>query len=325
MPTDASLPDLVAAAGQLVTNHQDASVAFVQRKLGIGHAQARLVMAQLELDGLVTPVTFAGFRLVAPPYRRRLDFSSVTAAQRHARLLRDLALFMTEVHEEGGEGDTRAIAALLHPRPASWRPVRQTALQVLRDRPAAPIFAVASALAALTELAPSSTLTFQAELQAACSEVERPLATLVSSDDLRERSYLRVVRYLEKRAMDGEMPDTQILMWLPHAVPVGASHAFEQASGKGHAEHVVPRRLLAHHCTLMLRDGVPAPQVARWMVPYLAIVNLTSDEANLIDHGFGWETCMPPGWEFDRDSIFARLLQAQIPFQMPGSGVPLHV
>lgn len=310
--------DLLQQAKTLVVEHQFPSKSLLQRHLKIGYLEAVDLMARLQEAGVVTPVTFAGTRLLTPAYLRPARLEVQSPQQAHVRMLRDVALFMLETHEEGGDGHSIFIQAMLANGPQfDWKAVRSAAFPVLRDKPAEPVTAAAFALAQIPELAAAfAPAAIAGELAQACAAVERPIEENLSEADKRRRSYVRAVRYIEQRLLRGYQPSTDVFNWMPLGVPVGVSRRLANRGGKEHLEHVVPRLLLARRCEEMLRAGISVDQVALWVEPYMAVVRITEDEADYLDHVRGWKTCMPPGWEFDRDSIFARLHQAEIEFSM---------
>jgi hypothetical protein len=135
-------------------------------------------------------------------------------------------------------------------------------------------------------------------------DVEEPL----------RRGLVQLARYFEKRLIDGWGAHTRSFECFvrDELLPVGKGHA-----GGGHREHVVPCALLRDRCMELLRAGLPLEAAADWMRPYLAIVLITPQQANVLDVELGLKTRMPVSWRFDRDCIFDRLHKAAITFDPP--------
>lgn len=332
MTHDANLtasPELLERASELVIAQQAVSKSLLQRHFSLGHRAAAHLCAQLQLAGVVTPVTFAGLRLLEERHRRR-TLTPLPAQQAYVRTLRDLALYLLEAHEEGGAGHSDFLCELLlvavgKKAPASRLPavepteVRNVVLPVMRARPSSLVYSIAHEIAAIPGMSAKWPLwMIDGDLIEACGAVDPGMidTTAQPLDDhaRRSRSYVRLARYLELCILADKNPDTQAFLWLPHDIPYGIGWRIAAEGGDSHGEHVVPRLLLARKCTQLLLTGIPLMQVARWMQPYMAIIEIKRDEAHYLDNIIGWRHCMPPKWEFDRDSIYARLEQAEIGF-----------
>lgn len=311
-------PALLQQAKYLVISRQEASVSLLQRSLKLGHTQALNLMASLVAEDVVTPVNFAGFNMLSKNHVSGPVLAPGTPRQKHIRLLRDMALYMLESHEEGHAGNSGSIKAILHPLHGLWSDVRKVALAVLETHSSATVCDLAMELAAIPRLETIfSVEDVRDDLLRACQQVKLPLVLPEDNDEKRRRSYVRLVRYLEKRIVDGFGPDTGAFIHFPLDVPLGFGEEFQKTGGKAHHEHVVPRLLLASKCTEMLRSGIPPEQVARWVEPYVVMVKITPAEASILDHDLPLKTSMPEGWEFGKGCIFQRLHDAEIAFTQP--------
>jgi len=322
-------PELLERAGELVIGQQAVSKSLLQRHFSLGHRAAAHLCAQLQRAGVVTPVTFAGFRLLEERHRRR-TLAPLPAQQVYVRTLRDLALYLVEADEEGGAGHTDFMCELLliavgrkaldSRRPAvEPTEVRNVALPVLRAPTTSLVYSIANEIATIPGMKAKWPIWMIGDyLIEACAAVDQRIVDGAAQprDDhaRRSRSYVRLARYLELCILAENRPSTQAFRWLPYDVPFGVGLRVAAEGGESQAEHVVPLLLLARKCTELLLTGVPLMQVACWMQPYMAIIEIKRDEAHYLNDIIGWEHHMPPNWEFDRDSIYARLEQAEIGF-----------
>lgn len=83
-------------------------------------------------------------------------------------------------------------------------------------------------------------------------------------------------------------------------------------NGGGHKEHLVPCALLRDLAFKMFWEGKSEKDVAEMLRRLLCIAYVTTAEARLLDHGLGFKTTMPPGWDFETGSVMARLEAAGI-------------
>ena len=278
------------------------------------------------LKGNAMSVQYPGSPEQLQPTRTNLNLGepqfSANPLVSHIRQLRDLALYMVESHEEGHTGHSGAIKAILTTRPTLWSEVRMKAITIMKGDPKSPVEDVARSLSTIDAL----TTAFPADqvcdgLLAACLPfVERPKLPL-EAEDKRRRSYIRLVRYLEQRIVDGANPTTLAFICFPIDVPTRIGSLLAEVGGKVHHEHVVPRLLLANRCTKMLRAGEPLEKVARWVEPYVAVVKITPAEAKRLDQDMRLKTAMPANWEFGSGCIYDRLHEGEITFSLgDGSG-----
>lgn len=310
--------ELLACARAAVLKHQDTSRSLLQSQLGIGYRHACDLLAQLQQDGLVTPVTRSGIRLVAPAHR--ITAAPGGSSECLVRMLRDLALYMIDCDDERSGGHSefiRQMLARMAPR-LTVEDVRRCASVVLRDGSESPVYSIAQALAILPAVeAVRVQVPIGDDLHEACRAVERPPQSSFAGGELSQRKFTTMMRYLDQCRLEGRDGDSRVFRWLPHDVPFGLSKTFADKGGKYWDEHVVPCALLRTQCQDMLASGVSVDQVSKWVRPYVAVVRLTEEEANYIDHVRKWKDTMPPAWEFDRDSVYARLEQSDIEFFAP--------
>lgn len=319
--SDGSKSRLYDDAKRLVIQHNYGSISFVQRHLKLSYSEAMQIVDDLTAEGVLTPPTKAGLRLLRPPHASVRAFQA-SSQEKHVRLLRDMAIYLLECSEYKVGPDTRCTAMMLLPLKAKANAMKASISKV--DHGQTPVFSTALALAGMPELSATfSPSDIQAALHVECAPFEsRPVVDPSDREARLTMSFVQLVRYLEKRLVDGGGAHTRAFeCFVPDSLlPQGQSHA-----GGGHREHVVPCALLRDRCIELLRAGLPVEQVAEWMRPYLAIVVITPDEAKKMDFEIGLKTRMPPGWRFDEDCIFDRLHVAGIAFRPPpGHAVCSH-
>ena len=305
---------LLNRAADILCEHRTASVSLLQRHLGVGYGEAMLLLAQLASIGFVEAPNPKGRYRLAPLAKVGLLNQP---QERHARALRDLALYLIECR---GGLDTRAVAALLHPLACPM-----DALKEVAEHPASasgePVLGLARLLATLPPLVPPADAApgFDATLEDACKgHLPLPHHLEGSVPDRLRNSLVRAVRYLYKRLHDGFDPDTRALEYFVHDSLLPQGRGLE---GKPtYREHVVPCALLCTEATRMLEYGAPSGEVAEWLEPWLRVVWIDPALARKLDVDRGLKTTMPPGWLFGRGCMYQRLHEEDILFVPPPEG-----
>lgn len=80
--------------------------------------------------------------------------------------------------------------------------------------------------------------------------------------------------------------------------------------GGGYREHVVPRVFLRDQCLDLYEQGKSIDDVARILMNNLRIVEITPDEADLLNARY--KTSMPDGWMLGESDPLARLREVGI-------------
>lgn len=306
-----SNPSLLPRAADVVCEYRSGSIALLQRHLLVGYGEARELAAQLASRGILDAPNPDGRYRRLSPLKVVLQNSS---SERHARALRDLALYVLEC----GDGlDSRCVALLLDPLKCDLSQVRAVAAAHRGQD----VLAVARALGELPALRPPQEChpDFEQVLLEVCAG-----ASLVPNDaadtpsEQFRKSLVRAVRYLDKRLHDGWGPHSRCLDYFVPMVYVPQGHGLE--GNPTYCEHVVPCVMLCAEATRMLEHGVAVEEVAEWIGPYLRIVWIDPRLAAKLDHDLKLKTTMPGGWEFGRGCTYARLHAADILFMPPQSG-----
>ncbi|MFC1719921.1 hypothetical protein ACFL00_02120 [Pseudomonadota bacterium] len=84
-------------------------------------------------------------------------------------------------------------------------------------------------------------------------------------------------------------------------------------------EHVVPCKLIAERAAEMSNDNREVREIAKFIEYHLAIVLITHEEKEKLDHELGLRDSMPEGWRWDGD-IYARLHKAGIEYELYDEG-----
>lgn len=96
---------------------------------------------------------------------------------------------------------------------------------------------------------------------------------------------------------------------IDHLITIGES--VKRTKENTYREHIVPCVMIYNQIITMLQEKRSVTEIAQMIKNNLAIVLLTNEEAELIDHELDMQTSMPEGWNFG-DSVFARLDVAKI-------------
>lgn len=235
----------------------------------------------------------------------------------------ETARFFWEVWEEGGQGDTRAIA-LLNPAKVSSSALRDLVLGRFYRQEGLSLGQAAHALARWLgqhEAGQDRGADLMAEMDSLCANANRPFQPVTGDEAIIARSFVRLVRYLELTRRWGLGAHSRCFeAFLASAhVPVGHGH-----DGGNYPEHVVPCAYLRNRCLALLEDGYLIEDVARAIRPFLAIVMITDEQRKRLDFspaagGLGLKDVMPQGWTFETGNIYARLHAANIAFEPPAN------
>ena len=243
---------------------------------------------------------------------------SVNPQQRHVRMLLDLALYLRDCQQIGQDADSRCTRVILLPVRISISSLRHLAVELAGTSGTA-VYNLAIALASLPQLAALfSPSRIDDALREACSPYEnQPALDRNDSDGIIERRFVQLVRYLEKRLIDGSGAHTRAFEYF---VPDSCVIVGRGTAGGEYREHAVPCALLREHCQRLLTEGIAVEAVARWLRPYLVIVLIQKEQADEIDRRPGLKTGMPTDWRFDSGCAFERLHSAGIAFHLTATG-----
>lgn len=304
---------LLERAADILCEHRSGSASLLQRTLTIGHGDARELISQLASVGFLERPNPLG------RYRWRCDVKrgiERTAAERHARLLRDLSLYLLECR---GGANSECVKLILDPVKCDFSALKD-AVALMNSNAVDPVLTLARNLASLPGLTPPASSEWDETLHATCAGAHpQPHHLEGNVDERRHRSLVRAVRYLEKRMYDswgtGWGPHSRCLeLFVPdELIPQGVG-----LEGKPtYREHVVPCVLLCAEATFMLQHTIPVEEVAAWIDPFLRIVCIDPAFAATLDGEHRLKLAMPPGWEFGRGCIYERLHVADILFTPP--------
>lgn len=242
--------------------------------------------------------------------------------QKFIRQVFETARFFWDMWEEGAQGDTRAIGHLLAQYKRVAVPIRNLVLgefyqqqgQSLRDAS----FGLADWLTWHLD-APALDDAMGTELDTLCRGAARPFAAVQDAETKIQRSFVRLVRYLQQTRITGEGAHSRCFEHFIAAehVPIGFGK-----NGNTYPEHVVPCAFLRDRCLIRLAEGASVEEVAQEIRPFLAIVMISPEEATYLDKskgqgGLGLKDKMPDGWTFAEGDIFERLHIAGIKFESP--------
>lgn len=108
-----------------------------------------------------------------------------------------------------------------------------------------------------------------------------------SDAEILERACLRVAMFMRGMWEEKGSSDTRLLLdpWIPDRLTVvGRSRG---CTGKVYREHVVPRVHIANEVHRMFADGSDDRAVASYIRDHLKIIEISKEEANLLDLSSG--------------------------------------
>lgn len=303
---------LLSRAADVVCEHRSGSVALLQRVLCVDHATARTLTAQLASRGLLEAPNPDGRYRYAATHQVQL---SNRPAERHARAMRDVALYVLET---GVGMDSRCIGLILHPLKCNVQEIKAVAATLGAERK---VLELARAFSELPTLRPPLDAIdgFEQTLEDVCAGAEPSSGDAGRSEEAAYMQALcRAVRYLDKRLHDGFGPHSRCFDYF---VPMRLIPQGDGLEGDPtYCEHVVPCVLLCAEATRMLRGGIDIEEVAAWLAPYLRIVWIDPRLADRMDHELKLKTKMPKEWSFGQGCTYARLHAADILFTPPKDG-----
>lgn len=291
-------------ARRLFAVGQPILVAEIQRHLRIGYSAALSLKAAMEEDAMD---------------ERRNYITRIV----------ETALFFRDMHEEGQDGDTRAIA-LLKPFKVTNTAIRKYVLGELYGRCGLTLTQAAQQLAAWEHADPRWPAEDVAdEVAELCAQHERPLASkgeIECEVERTGRAFVRLARYLRRMMTDDTSQHSRVFEWFIPMAMVPQGHG---RSGQDYPEHVVPCIFLRDAAFDLYKRGKTIEQVVGFLRRNLVVVWISSNEANQLDRsvqsgGFGLKTKMPDGWTFEDGCIFERLHAAGIEFYPPAEYACSH-
>lgn len=320
---------LLRLARASVKDSGQASVARLQRELGLGHSiSAALIDCLAEEGTLQTAYGTRPLRLHPRYVAQNVRDVSQSPRTRYVNRLVALALFFFECHEEGHCGHSK-IPGLLSPVPA----VTCTTLRDLfltrwfgHDK----LLLTEAALAFHAWLTECGYVTFDdggmlEAIMVACAEHERVPLTGLLPAQIVDRSHLRLARCYRHMLSDGVGAHSRVFEWYVAGdlVPRGASSE-RQLHGAGagsHAEHVVPCAFVRDTALRWLEQGRPLEDVVLMTKRCLVVVNITEEQRSMLDDGpDSLRDSMPQGWDIGTGCVYERLHDKGITFT-PASAV----
>lgn len=308
---------LLELAADVLCEHGSASASLLQRTFQIGHGEARQLLAQLASVGLVEAPNPLGLYRWHGVTVRGLER---TEEEKHARLLRDLAVYFLECR---GGINGNCVKLILDPVQCDLSSLKDTAALINPEENDS-VLVLARQFAALPGLTPPTLPGWEAAFTTACSGV-RPQAHHLEGGiaERRHRCLVRAARYLEKRLYDscgtGWGPHSRCIEYFvpDELVPQGVG----LEGSPTYREHVVPCVLLCREAMNMLEHTLPVEEVAAWLDPFMWIVRIDPALAGRLDGALGLKTVMPTSWQFGRGCIYERLHVGEILFA-PAEDLP---
>lgn len=152
-------------------------------------------------------------------------------------------------------------------------------------------------------------------------EIQKSLPPFKLKVRLKERDYFMNTAKLIKFAVENSYPiplnrGDLGLDVVDDIIRIGYSQAaaesiINEAQVSIVREHIVPCKMVIEEAVEMVRKKEPIPKIAGMIKSNLAIVQITEDEAKVINSEYGYLITMPEDWKFG-DDIFARLNAAKI-------------
>lgn len=135
--------------------------------------------------------------------------------------------------------------------------------------------------------------------------------SIFTQEQLRHRAFERaawVLRHYWEEQQDDIKREVRVHSRLfEPLVPECHIKIGKSKNGGGHKEHLVPCVLLRDHAFKMYWDGKTEKDVAKMLERLLRIAHIAPAEAHHLDHVLGLKMRMPDGWNFETDSVMARL------------------
>lgn len=141
-----------------------------------------------------------------------------------------------------------------------------------------------------------------------------------TQEELRQRSFERaawVLRHFwEEQQDDPKREASAHTRLFDTLVPRCHIEIGESKNGGGHIEHLVPCALLRNRAFDMYWDKKTVEDVAAMLGQFLRVAHIAPEEARRLDIELRHKTTMPPGWDFDKGSVMARLEAAGIELKL---------
>ncbi len=278
-------------------------------------------MEALEAREVVTP-RYDGLQRLTSRYETPETSQRAT----HLRRVFEAARFFWEMWEEGSAGDTRAIA-FHNTTSLSNMAFRDLVLRDFNKQRRLSLYEAATALARWLERNDRGTVfdaAMNADLAILCRVSARSIQPVSDVETIVQRSFVRLVRYLQQTRLDGKGAHSRCFEYFIAAAYVPTGYG---KNGGTHPEHVVPCAFLRDRCIARLGEGASVEDIANEIRPFLAIVMITDTERSKLDNspafgGLGLKDIMPANWDFEAGDRFARLHAARIAFEPPASLQP---
>jgi hypothetical protein len=139
----------------------------------------------------------------------------------------------------------------------------------------------------------------------------KPIAREVSERNIFEKIAKRFKYFIDSEDGFG-LENTRALLEgdsIDHLITIGES--VKRTKENTYREHIVPCILIYNQAVTMTMEKRSVTEVAQMIKNNLAIVLITTEEAELLDNELDMQTSMPEDWKFG-DDVFARLNVAQI-------------
>jgi hypothetical protein len=139
----------------------------------------------------------------------------------------------------------------------------------------------------------------------------KPIAREVSERNIFEKIAKRFKYFIDSEDGFG-LENTRALLEgdsIDHLITIGES--VSRSKENTYREHIVPCILIYNQAVTMTMEKRPVTEIAQMIKNNLAIVLITNEEADKLDHELDMQTSMPEGWKFG-DDVFARLKVAGI-------------
>lgn len=139
----------------------------------------------------------------------------------------------------------------------------------------------------------------------------KPIAREVSERNIFEKIAKRFKYFIDNEDGFG-LENTRALLEgdsIDHLITIGES--INRTKENTYREHIVPCILIYNQAVTMTMEKRSVTEIAQMIKNNLAIVLITNEEADRLDHELDLQTSMPEGWNFG-DNVFSRLEMAKI-------------